>query len=238
MGYTVLFGAWLALLAGGAVETDPAIFLRNLLGPAEARLAALRSLEIEGDLRVLGPRLTAVQMDTDAELEAVLVLDVETARHVVVFDRRDGVWWVVDRFALLDGSGVDLREVVEAGASDLVIEEAAGGAGGGLAQTELSVYHLVDGRLLRVYAAVSFVSVCADESRRVEFPRAESGERGYVVERLTANWQSRRAPPVCGKAKPVLQRCTAYRWDPEAGRMVADGSAVGARRCRGRRVDG
>lgn len=228
------------------IADDPRRIFQRITGEAvaERRLAA-RQLAWDADEipQPVDARLILTNLDLDEEQEVILVLPGGPwATIAFVFDHQKAGWtqvgsfdywwhWDANRAERL----IELREIVSNGRKDILVRTQAGGTG--MAETDLAIYRMLDGKLYRVFNTIeaTYHTVCCgtldtgsviEDEREISFPdESESGR--YIVVRHS----SRKYPPDEGSSKPTTVRtrlvsCTAYRWTPEKFTFVPDKSAA------------
>lgn len=126
-------------------------FLAAVLVSPEAFVEQLRK---DG---AVGVRVERVQLDSDAELEAVVRFEREGAgAFAVVLDSAGGGWREVGRFntwwnfVKADGERLlELRETVDVGVQDLVVRTRSGGTED--SRTVLEIWRMREGRMAPVF---------------------------------------------------------------------------------------
>ena len=159
-------------------------------------------------------RMERVQLDGDAELEAVVRFEREdTGAHAVVLDFNGGEWREAGRFntwwnfVKADGERlVELRETAETGVKDLVVRTRSGGTED--SKTVLEVWRMRAGRLVPVLTVT-------EQETAMEHPSGDvfstAARVSFAVGRITV--ETVRQPG--GKRTRA-----AYAWDAARFRFV------------------
>lgn len=192
-------------------------------------------------------RLLLVNLDTDDEQEVIFIVSGSPATTVaLVFDRQREGWWQVGHFSYWwhwDANQaerfIELREIVKYRRKDIIVRERNGGTG--VATTQLSIYRLHNGRLYRVfdtaedeYHYIYGGGAPVTETRRIEFPEADSSGQRFLV----VHHRATREPDTPTKSNPITHKsdCSAYRWDSSRFTFVLDDPAAG-RLCKTRELN-
>lgn len=209
---------------------DPDTLLPRLLSP-EARERAdaftRAGLEIMGDQEPQEVRLLALNIDSDPDLERVLIvkgLGGMISMGAAVYKKENGVWWQLGGFFCC-GPGsqpndpfIEMRQIVRYGTNDIVIH-AGGSQGTSAGAWQLMVFRVWKGSLYKVLDIVeSAYNFAGPEQTRVSYPNTEHSS----------------APPVISvhRTKEVRNRrsstCTQYRWDADRFAFVVLASSRGS----------
>ena len=177
-------------------------------------------------------RLLILQMDSDPQPEAVLILDVLFARVAFVFDRDSAGWWKVGRFSnRVRSSFSALERMIEArlvtdSVNELIVRE-FGRMTEGRSNT-LQIYRLDRGLLHRVFETVEFREgpVAGSERDTVEIERTflhflEPGL--FVAHRLAAQIPGHSAPDLPEEVlsgQGQTTGCAAHEWSASSRKYV------------------
>jgi hypothetical protein len=211
------------------VAGSPLTIFTNLSSAAaETRRLAYRQLGIDSSLESLDVddvRLEMLNLDTDDDLEAILVYTIgRRLTTAVVFDKSKDGWWQVGAFDYSWHWNSDtaerligLREIVWPRRKDLIVRQESGGTG--VMRTDLAVYRMYNGALYRVfdinesweYDALGQQNVSAYlEKHDVTFYDEDAAGHPSIMVRYTKT-----AYPTDTSAKPKIEDlgCVAYGWD-------------------------
>lgn len=233
-----------------SVSADPMTIARNLLSRSpQSRAEGFRQLadspndrepEIE-DLRLL-----FLNLDSDSELESILMYTLETMREarVLVLDKSGNRWFCVGDFRnwhLLDSQEVErmlqLKDVVQSGANDVLIRLAPSGTDIAI-WMELQIYRMRSGRLYRVFETTEEMEgrtagpgkggPWMNERRTVYFPEQSYNAARYIVVHHTKVILGDQE--LLTRANITMDSrslgCVAYRWDAHTFRFVPDKAAT------------
>ncbi len=153
-------------------------------------------------------RLFAVNLDSDEDLERVLIVHAGLDTAALALKREDGTWWQLGAFACCMGTEildpfVELKETVWYGTNDLVVHETSA-HGTGVGENRLSIYRAWKGRLYRVLRIVeSAYNLPGSEESRISYPNIDTptAPRILVVHRTSET----------GRRRATV--CIPYRWD-------------------------
>ena len=154
-------------------------------------------------------RLFALNIDSDAELERVVIAASNLDVEAIVLKRENNLWWELGHFVCCGpGSGpnepfVELRQTVWFGTNDIIVH-AGGVFGTGVAERRLLIYRAWRGKLYKVFDTVeSAYNLSGSEQIRISYPdtNSHSSPRVIVVHR-TKEIRSRRRTT-----------CELFRWD-------------------------
>lgn len=191
-----------------------AMFPRLLSRNKPERDAAFKSFGMEFSAST-GPediRLFAVNLDSDAELERVLLVKSVSNLEATVMKRGTDGWWEVGHFSCCSLNGgindpfLELRQTVSYGVNDIIIH-AGGSQGLGVAERRLMVFRLWRGTLYKALDIVeSANNLGGSEDIRTSYPDTSlfSEPRVITVHR-SKETRGRKGPPVC----------ELYRWDAD-----------------------
>lgn len=227
------------------IFAEPTAILQKILSTSEERRRlGFRQLGIDPEklrsrtAEVDDARLLAVNLDSDQDLEAILIYTIEPDTTGAVLDKASDGWWEVGRFSnWWHGSSlwadrlIELREIVSYGGRDIVVRTRNGGTGG--AETDLAIYRLRAGRLYRTFHTTeqseydtSGPGVSGDwyvERHELLYPEPDSaGNRFLVVFHTRATLAP--GPPSESRAPcaPKALACTVYRWHAEKFTFLRD----------------
>jgi len=209
------------------IGVDPVTIYRGLLSAAQNdRAEAYRYLDDKvSDMSGPGDaRIYAVNLDSDADLEYVLLVSDYAGisrTNAFVFDRDARGWWVVGEFRYSwhwDTNEaerfVGLREIIWPGRKEIIVRDYGGGTG--VAETGLSIYRMHDGYLYRVFHmtedAFYFIIGAGRakyEHRTIEYP--EHYENDPVF--LTVHYEKRLEADPRGRPAGEVRSCSVFRWD-------------------------
>jgi len=154
-------------------------------------------------------RLFAVNVDSDADFERVLIVTSNLDAGAVLFKKENGIWWQLGSFtrcasgSQLPDPFVELRQIVWYGTNDLIVH-APGPHGTGVGELRLKIYRVWKGRLYKVFDVVEWAyNLSASESSRITYPGTDSytSPRVIVVRRSQETQNRRKAT------------CIPYLWD-------------------------
>jgi hypothetical protein len=221
------------------VTTDPVSLYRQLLSTSlEDRNSALRLLtgeEMDASNSVEA-RLNAVNLDSDNDLEYVLVITPHFPSHTIalVFDKIGGSWWVVGDFSYWwhwdvneAERFIELREIVRYGRKEIIVRDWGGGTG--VAETGLSIYRMQNGSLYRVFRIsedgfhfIYGVGTSEYEHRTLEYPDHDWNAPALLVTRHL----KRIEPAQEGAPVRVSRDCSVFEWDAAAFVFVKNKAAM------------
>ena len=221
------------------ITTDPISLYRRLLSTSfEDGKDAFRLLaheEMDAGDPVEG-RLSAVNLDSDSDLEYILVATGHFPPRTiaVVFDKTGGSWWVVGDFSYWWHWGaneaeqfIELREIVHDGRKEIIVRDWGGVTGA--AETCLSIYRMNSGSLYRIFRALEdgfhFIvgaGTSEYEYRILEYPDHDWNAPALLV----ARHLKRIGPAQKGVAIRVSRDCSVFRWDPSAFVFVENKAAT------------
>ena len=154
-------------------------------------------------------RLLAVNLDSDADLERILIVKAGLDAAAIVLKKETGAWWQLGSFTCCIGTGqvdpfVELKATVWYGTMDLIVHRTAA-HGTGVGEFRLSVYRVWRSHLYRVLDVVeSAYNLTSSEESRVIYPNIDSTEapRVLTIHRVTR------------MGDRLTTACFPYRWDP------------------------
>ncbi|HEY3443827.1 MAG TPA: hypothetical protein VGK29_23930 [Paludibaculum sp.] len=216
--------------------SDPWTLFAKLRGAsAEDQSSAYEELfgdRLPKKLPAFEGRLLILQMDSDPQPEAVLILDILLGRVVFVFDRDNAGWWKVGRFSnRVRNSFAALEGMVEArlisdSVNELIIRDFGWMTEG--RSTVLQIFRLDRGVLHRVFETVEFREgpVMGSERDTVEIERTylHFPKPGLIVaHRLSARIPGYGAPDMPEevlRAQGKTVACAASEWSANILRYV------------------
>jgi hypothetical protein len=154
-------------------------------------------------------RLFGVNLDSDPELERVLVVKANLDSVALVLKKEGGVWWELGGFACCGpgsrdpDSFIELKDTVWYGIKDLIVHQGAS-HGTGVGEIDLAIYRVWKGHLYRVFNIVeSAYTMQESESSRITYPNVDSSSAPRII--------------VVQRTKEMGHRttttCVPYRWD-------------------------
>jgi hypothetical protein len=206
------------------IATDPiSLYQRLLSNSFKDRKDVFRLLSHEemATSDRIEARLYAVNLDSDSDLEYVLVATGDFSTIALVFDKIGTSWYAVGNFSYgyhWDANEaerlIELREIVQYGRKDIIVRDRGGGTG--IAETVLSIYRMHNGSLYRVFrtledgfhAAVG-VGTAEYEHRTLEYPDHDP----YTPALLVARHVKRVEPAQEGAVVRVSRDCSVFEWD-------------------------
>ncbi len=222
------------------IQSDPLTLLRNLLGSStDERRRAYRALRWDQDDETSPPadvRLYATNLDSDSDLEYILMIRGTSEAAAYVFDKDSEGWWQIGQFycswhCVADQAErlIELREIVWYGRKDIIVREQGGGTG--LAETTLSIYRMYDGRLYHIFQTVEDRydapiggSGTVTQHRQFEFPESDPNSGKFLVVHYR-----KLSEPDTGNGNGKVREthsCTVYRWDAARFTFAEDVAAV------------
>jgi hypothetical protein len=193
-----------------AVDPD-AVFARIVSKDSTQSRRALEELGLswmaEGEPTDV--KLLAVNLDSDSDLERLLIVENDSEAVALVLKKEDGVWWELGNF-LCGGPGgrivdpfVELKDTVWYGTKDLIIHR-GGSQGTGVGEHRLLIYRVWRSRLYKVFDIVeSAYNSVQSESSSMTYPDVDSSSSSRsIIVRRTRKVQNRRTTT-----------CMTYRWD-------------------------
>jgi hypothetical protein len=221
------------------IKADPVSLYRRLVSDSEKdRKDAFRVLgheEIEAREPVEA-RLYAVNLDSDADLEYILIAShgFPNRSIAIVLDKSGDDWRVVGDFSYWwhwDPNEaerfIELREIVWAGRKEIIVRDHGGGTG--LAETSLSIYRMHDGYLYRVFRTTEdgFHAIVGEgtaeyEHRTIDYPEHAWNEPAY----LAVHYRKRIEPAEKGQPVRKSSSCSVFRWDAPTFVFVKDKQAA------------
>jgi hypothetical protein len=182
-------------------------------------------------------RLFLTNLDSDEEQEVIIVYSFSGSPPgtvALVFDRQKDGWMQVGSFGYWwhwDSNQaeklIELREIVSYRRKDILVRTRNGGTG--VAETELAIFRMHDGKLYRVFRAVedsynTFSGSIVEDERAITYPGEYSSD-SYIVVRHTRT----KRPLEEDSKRSVRPRprvsCTAFRWTPQRFTFLADKDA-------------
>ncbi len=182
-------------------------------------------------------RLNAVNLDSDNDLEYVLVITPHASSRTIalVFDKIGDSWWVIGDFSYWYHWDVneaerfiELREIVRYGRKEIIVRDWGGGTG--VAETRLSIYRMQNGSLYRVFRTVEDgfhfiyggVGDSEYEHRTIEYPDHDWNAPSLLV----ARYVKRIEPAQKGAPVRVSRDCSVFEWDAAAFVFVKKNAAT------------
>lgn len=160
-----------------------------------------------GEMQPTDARLLAVNLDSDQDLERVLIMKSNLNAAVVVLKNEKGTWWELGSFFCCGPSGrvqepfVELRQTVWHGTNDLIVH-AVGAHGTGVGEGRLMIYRVWKGNLYKVLDISEWEYNMRDsETSRIFFPDMESHASPQVITVIKDSQKRRKAT------------CIPYRWE-------------------------
>ena len=192
------------------LNVDPEKLMAQLASRKEDdRQSALRELGVTGPpgLTIREVTVSAANLDTDGDLERVLVVKTLSVSHASILKRESDTWWQVGSFACCLSRSVEpfveLRETVWPGTKDILIHRMSA-QGTGVGSGDLQIYRMWRGRLYKVFDIVeSSYDFAHTVTTQIHYPDEESNSspRRIVVHRsVEANSRKR-------------SECLPYQWD-------------------------
>ncbi len=115
---------------------------------------------------------------------------------------------------------IALKATVHYGRNDLLIRSHSGG-GGGLSETEVTLYRLYKGRLYWVFRTLEESwSLARVERTTVIFPEEYTGGKKYLAV-AKSRWMCSN-PDKAATCRTRALSCTVHRWDPKHFTFVVD----------------
>ena len=182
-----------------------------------------------------GARLYALNLDSDDDLEYVLIVTVSPAATIAfVFDKSAQDWWLVGEFSYgwhWDANEaerlIEFREIVWPGRKEIIVRERQGGTG--VAETELSIYRMHNGFLYRVfhttedaYHYIFGAGRTEDEHRTIEYRQANADGHAFLV----VHYEKRIEPDQHSRPIREIRSCSAFRWNAVSFVFVEDKTAA------------
>lgn len=216
------------------IFVDPATIVPKVLSKnEETRRVGFRQLGIRFDLPSGGTpevddvRLFAANLDSDDELERVLVYRIGLDRVALIFDHDGNTWWRVGEFSdwkLEDHRLVEVRPAVGMH-DDVIVRQRS--TGSGFSQIDLTIYRLLQGRLYAVFRTTEEEDYDTSgpgkagnwylERRNLEFPVEDDDRQRFLIVHHTKAKDG-------GTARSL--RCSVFRWDVSAYSFVLDPAAA------------
>lgn len=217
------------------VSGEPDVILQKLLGPTALEWReALEELGVDvKDPKLHIPetsdaRLLRVNLDTDKELEAILIYtDNRPATHALILKKEKDGWWQVGDFhywwhwnSEQAEHLIELREIVWPGRKDVIVRRVNGGSGA--TATDLSIYRMYGGRLYRVFETnENNENMATAEHSDLSYYDADSAEQpSIVVHRIKPRLSAETA------TRPKQSGCTGYAWNASKFAFVEDKAAT------------
>ena len=226
------------------VDTDPLSILQKLqsVSATERHIGYQwlfgKSIDTRDIKAAPAARLSFIQLDQDSDLEAVLLLDVPTAKVAFVFDSASDGWWRVGKF---DNRVRDVRQSFERmiefrdlvgdnDGNDLLVRK--WGYGTGVRGNRLLIYRLKGGRLHRVFETIEEQVDAANEPgihllylrTFLYFPdRGQTQGPILIAHQMEAGVpESQALVPESMVHRGRTVECTVYRWDEKFFRFLQD----------------
>jgi hypothetical protein len=220
------------------VGVDPMMLYRGLLSSSpKERTQAFQQLrhQVTDASLPADARLYALNLDSDDDLEYVLIVTVSPAATLAfVFDKSAQGWCVVGEFSYgwhWDANEaerlIEFREIAWYGRKEIIVRERGGGAG--VTETALSIYRMHNGYLYRVFHttedAFHYVYGAGRteyEHRTIEYRDADAD--GHVF--LVVHYDKRIEPDQHSRPLPEVRSCSAFRWNAGSFVFVEDTTAA------------
>lgn len=191
-----------------ATKSDPATLLTNLMSKDPERVSsALQDADLTLLRDAVDASLTAVNLDSDADLERILRVRSLGSYGVAVFKQESGVWWVLGSFVCggprnrMQDPFIELKPLISPGTSDIIVHS-GGSQGTGVGAAQFTVYRVFKGQLYQVLDIVEYAyNWTSDEKTQIHFR-----DRSIIVRRTR---KSRNQETTSSEM---------YRWD--AGRFM------------------
>ena len=166
-------------------------------------------------------RLFAVNIDTDDDLERVLISRGHGDAVAIVAKKEAGEWWELGGFLCCGPSGgaldIELKETVWFGTKDIVVHS-GGAQGTGIGAHSLRIYRVLGGHMYKVLDVVEEAYNWAEsQSARVRYPDLDSHEPAVILVETTKQAGARRTTT-----------CTRHSWDAARFAFVASRPTPGA----------
>jgi hypothetical protein len=210
------------------IFAEPSAIVQKLLSPSEeTRRIGFRQLGIPPEslrsrtAQVDDVRLFATNLDSDDDLERVLVFTINPDTTALVFDRSGDGWWQVGAFSCwyCGDRLVEVQPSVAYTHNDLIVR--VRGTGTGIVRTELTIYRLAAGRLYRVFRTIEEEDYDTSgpgtagawyfERRKLIFPASDNaGRRFLIVHHTKATDQPTTAPDRAPPCRPRSISCSVY----------------------------
>lgn len=226
------------------IFAEPATIVQKLLSTSEeTRRIGFRQLGIRPEslrsrtAEVDDVRLFATNLDSDKDLERVLVYGTEPETTALVFDWNENGWWQVGAFSYWGYSGdrlIELKPALDSTHNDVIVRMRSTGTG--VARTELSIYRLAASRLYRVFRTLEEEDYDTSgpgkagawyfERRKLIFPVSnDAGQHFLIVHHTKATDQAATAPDRTPPCRPKSLSCSVYRWNSNTFSFVIDHAA-------------
>ncbi len=116
--------------ARSALSIDPdALFPHLLSGDSSTRRAAFERFGMDriAEQNPQDIRLLALNIDSDRDLERIVIANSDLQTEVIVLKREGGIWWKLSHFVCCGfGSTLELRSTVWPGTNDIILHSEGG----------------------------------------------------------------------------------------------------------------